>query len=162
MHIIFKGALSLRKGCSFALIPIILAGCQSSHERERQCGTPCPHISPKPLAEASLIEAYRASALGRDLSPPAQIAASRALQDLLVTGDDRHDSRWFVPSHSGRNKLPRGRFSLIQAGHEKGVACITYRQEIIFPEKKRISHGKACRDRAGVWRIIEEFPYAIR
>lgn len=158
------------KGLSY-LLGLFLGGCCCEIQQKDlvpRCGSPCPHITPQSISRASLLEAYRASALGRDLPLDAQVAASRALQDLLRTGDYRHDSRWQLPPppkcrlFSNGELLPKGRFLLVSVRHHPKTSCITYRQDIVFPHKVLRGHGTACRAPSGLWRIVEEHPYGIR
>lgn len=142
---------------------LLISGCDGNQTGVlHQCGSPCPHITPHSVAPSSLLDSYRASALGRDLSPENQIAASRALQELLRTGDYRREIRWGLPDLPEFDGSPKGRFSLISGRQERKTACLTYFQEIIFPHKTLQGHGKACREHSGLWRIVEEHPYGIR
>tara|TARA_A100000171_G_scaffold51739_1_gene67094 strand:+ start:2152 stop:2619 length:468 start_codon:yes stop_codon:yes gene_type:complete len=145
--------------CTF----LLQTGCTDPDRGVRhQCGSPCPHKTPEKISRTSLLEVYRASALGRDLPLAAQVAASRALQDLLETGDYDHDSRWQLPHLTEHRHAPKGRFILQTARREKGVPCITFKQEIDYSDKKLKGHGKACQSASGLWRIVEEWPYGTR
>lgn len=141
---------------------LLIAGCGGKGGVVRQCGSPCPHITPKTISKQSLLETYRASAIGRDLPLKAQEAAARALQDLLRTGDYRHETRWQLPNLPEYVGSAKGHFSLLTVRQEKAVPCITYFQEIIYSDKTLRAHGKACRQRSGLWRIIEEHPFGTR
>ena len=146
---------------------LLLGGCEVFEPctRKRECGSPCPHVMPRPVDDDTLLSTYRGSGLGRALIVENQLVAARTFQNLLQTGNENQIVSWKNKSQQLMGDAfqeVKGTFMVFNPTTQGWASCLEYEQTLTMDGHTSWARGTACREDQGIWRITREIPYRIR
>lgn len=145
---------------------LFLGGCDTSGScAKRECGSPCPHVMPRPVDSDTLLSAYQGSGLGRALTTENQLIAAGVFQNLLQTGNENQVVSWKNNPQAlmdGPFQEAEGTFMIFHPTIQGWASCLEYEQTLTLGPRMSWARGTVCREDQGIWRITREIPYRIR
>lgn len=145
---------------------LLLGGCEAFEpSTKRLCGSPCPHVEPRPVDDDTLLSTYRGSGLGRALIVENQLVAAKTFQNLLQTGNENQIVSWENKPQQLMDDAfqeAKGTFMVFNPTVQGWASCLEYEQTLTLDGHTSSARGTACREDQGIWRITREIPYRIR